>query len=267
MIRIGMSTSCVYPLSTEDAFRLAGLSGFDGVEVMITQDPTTQSVRMLAALSRSFQLPVLSVHVPVLARSQFVWSTDPAQKLERSAQLAVDLGASTVVVHPPYRWQTRYARRFHEHVREVATMYGVDVAVENMFPLSVGPVTVSPFARERPSDSTTLDFSHAALAGRDSLEMAMAAGDTLRHIHLCDGTGPMTDGHFDEHLVPGRGTQPVAEVLQYLGYRRWNGSLIAEVATRDAATEGDRLEMLTETVQFARRHVAIGRSRRQSTSA
>ncbi len=33
MISIGMSTSCVYPLSTESAFRLARDAGFDGIEL------------------------------------------------------------------------------------------------------------------------------------------------------------------------------------------------------------------------------------------
>lgn len=263
MIRIGLSTSSVYPLSTEDAFRLAGLAGFDGVEVMITEDASTRDARTLAALSQRFGLPILSVHAPVLPFSQFVWSTDPAQKLERSAALAVQLGASTVVVHPPYRWQSRYARRFPQHVREVAAEYGVEVAVENMFPLAVGPLTINPFCREGAPDARTLDFSHAALAGRDSLELAMAAGRALRHVHLCDGK----TGHVDAHLVPGHGTQPVAEVLQYLGHRQWSGSLIAEVATRGAHDEAGRLAMLIETAGFARRHVAIGRSRRQGASA
>jgi hypothetical protein len=55
-------------------------------------------------------------------------------------------------------------------------------------------------------------------------------------------------------------------VLQYLGQRGWNGSLVAEVATRGAGSRADRLAMLTETVSYARAHVAIGRTRRQSTA-
>jgi sugar phosphate isomerase/epimerase len=267
MIRIGMSTSCVYPLATEDAFRLAGLAGFDGIEVMVTQDPVTQDAAALLALSSRFQLPILSVHAPVLPRAQFVWSLDPVVKLDRSAELAARVGASTVVVHPPYRWQPGYARNFVGQVRELSSRYDFELAVENMFPLTFGPLTVQGFSPGHDPaasgfEAITLDFSHAALAGRDSLEMAMAAGDRLRHIHLCDGTGSMAEGHLDEHLVPGRGTQPVAEVLQYLGNRRWEGALIAEVATRGARTDDERLEMLSETVRFARKHVAIGHERR-----
>lgn len=267
MIRIGMSTSCVHPLPVESAFRLAGQAGFDGIEVMITEDPATRSATELAALSRAHSLPILSVHAPVLPFTQFVWGTDPATKLERSAELAVELGATTVVVHPPYRWQPRYARRFLDHVDEVSGEYRVEVAVENMFPIAVGPLRVGAFSPgwdpiASGAHAITLDFSHAAAAERDSLELAMAAGGRLRHVHLCDSSG----GHSDEHLVPGRGTQPVAEVLQYLGQRDWKGSLIAEVATRGAASDAERLAMLSETVRFARTHVSIGRSRRQSTA-
>ncbi|CAN5157489.1 sugar phosphate isomerase/epimerase [soil metagenome] len=268
MIRIGMSTSCVFPLPVASAFRLAREAGFDGVEIMVTQEPQTQSPSALLELSRRYDMPILSVHVPVLPLTQLVWGSNPALKLERSAELALEVGATTVVVHPPYRWQPRYARRFMEHVDEVSGDYRVEVAVENMFPLAAGPLRVGVFSPgwdplASGARAITLDFSHAALAGRDSLELAMSAGGRLRHVHLCDSTG---SGLTDEHLVPGRGAQPVAEVLQYLGQRGWNGSLVAEVATRAAGGDTERLAMLTETVRFARAEVAVGRARRQSTA-
>ncbi|CAN5221912.1 sugar phosphate isomerase/epimerase [soil metagenome] len=262
MIRIGMSTSCVYPLSTEDAFRLAKAAGFDGIEIMITEDPTTQDAAALTELSRRYELPVLSVHAPVLLFAQFVWGSNPNTKLERSAELARSLGAGTVVVHPPFRWQVGYARTFEATVRDLAQQHGVELAVENMFPWKVGMVSMrgyspSPDPVLADCDAITLDFSHASLAGRDSLEFAMAMGDRLRHVHLCDGITSMAEGQLlDEHLVPGRGTQPVAEVLQYLSAGNWNGSLIAEVHTRSARGVRGRLEMLVETRAFAQQHIA-----------
>jgi sugar phosphate isomerase/epimerase len=96
-------------------------------------------------------------------------------------------------------------------------------------------------------ESMTLDFSHAALAGRDSLEFALAMADRLRHVHLCDGFGGVL---FDEHLVPGHGSQPVAEVLSYLASSGWKGSIVAEVKT--SGSVDDRLATLAETLSFAR---------------
>jgi sugar phosphate isomerase/epimerase len=265
MIRVGMSTSAVYPLSPENAFRLARLAGFDGVEVMVTNDEITQDARALLELSERYELPILAIHAPVLLLTHFVWGRDPRVKLERSAELARSVGATTVVVHPPFRWQAQYARDFLRIVRETATTYGVEIAVENMFPWKVAGKNLKAYApgsdpTAMDCDAMTLDFSHASLSGRDSLELAMAMGHRLRHVHLCDGSGAMDDGRiFDEHLLPGRGSEPVAEVLEYLVSQDWHGSVVAEVNTRKARDEDARLELLRETLAFAQVHLGTAR--------
>ena len=261
MIRIGMSTSCVFPLPLEDAFRLAGIAGYDGVEIMVTADRQTQDAAHLRSLSRDYDLPILAIHAPVLLATQLVWGTSPAAKLEKSAALATAVGASTVVVHPPFRWQALYSRQFERHVDAVAADYGVEVAVENMFGVRVAGREVraygpSPFPTDLDVRAMTLDFSHAAMAGRDGLEFALAMGPRLRHIHLCDGLGGSL---LDEHLIPGHGSQPVASVLSYLATTGWNGSIVAEVHTHRARTMDARLAILQETLDFARSAVATNR--------
>jgi sugar phosphate isomerase/epimerase len=47
---------------------------------------------------------------------------------------AEQLGAQTVVVHPPFRWQRRYAEGFSKQVADLEASSDVMVAVENMFP-------------------------------------------------------------------------------------------------------------------------------------
>ncbi|WP_348790147.1 sugar phosphate isomerase/epimerase [Leifsonia sp. NPDC080035] len=261
-MRMGMGTTCVYPLGLEDAFRVAAELGFDGVEVMVTRDEATQSAASLARLSERYGVPVLSIHAPVLLLTHFVWGRDPRVKLERSAGLAAAVGADTVVVHPPFRWQSGYAEGFLGIVKETAAASGVRIAVENMFPWKVagrGMAAYSPGWNPLPMDcdAVTLDFSHAALSGVDGLELATALGDRLRHVHLCDGSGALDDARvFDEHLVPGRGSQPVAEVLRRLAATGWSGSVVAEVNTRKARNDAERRAMLTETLAFAREHAA-----------
>ncbi|HEY4266616.1 MAG TPA: sugar phosphate isomerase/epimerase [Galbitalea sp.] len=254
MIRVGMSTSCVYPLPLREAFRLARLAGFDGVEIMVTTEKSTQDAAAILALSRAYDQPILSIHAPVLPLTQLVWGSDPAAKLRHSAQLALDVGARTVVVHPPFRWQPRFAQAFEIVVGEIAAEYGVDLAVENMFGWRIGErdlrvYSPTPDPTGMAVDAMTLDFSHAAIAGRDGLDLALAMGSRLRHIHLCDGLGGTL---LDEHLIPGHGSQPVAEVLAYLAATGWKGSVVAEVHTRTARGDADRLAVLTETLEFAR---------------
>lgn len=260
-----MGTSCVYPLGVETAFRMASELGYDGVEVMVTRDETTQSVHALRALAERYGTRVLSIHAPVLLLTHFVWGRDPKVKLQRSAELAAELGADTVVVHPPFRWQSGYAEDFLGIVRATAAATEVVVAVENMFPWKVAGRSMAGYVPHwnplgMDCDAVTLDFSHAALSGVDGFELAGALGPRLRHVHLCDGSGPLDDARvFDEHLVPGRGSQPVAEVLRSLADSGWSGSIVAEVNTRKARDAGERSTMLREALDFARTHTAAPR--------
>ena len=259
-MKIGMSAGCVYPLPVDDAFRLSAMVGYDGIEVMVTNDKTTQSADALLALSDEHDQPILSIHAPVLLLTHFVWGRDPQVKLEKSAELAAAVGASTVVVHPPFRWQSTYAEKFLDIVRATHQNTGVEIAVENMFPWAVRGRSVQAYApgpdpRELDCDHITLDFSHAALSGHDSLELAQDFGERLRHVHLCDGTATGDDGRvFDEHLLPGHGKQPVAEVLAHLTTIGWKGHIVAEINTRKAKNEEERLLALRETLEFARTH-------------
>jgi sugar phosphate isomerase/epimerase len=267
MISVGMSTSCAFPLSLEASFQLAGEVGFDGVEVMVTNDASTHRASKLLAHAEEYGQPILSIHAPVLLLTHFVWGRDPQTKLEKTAELAVATGASTVVAHPPFRWQGAYADRFLDIVRGLSERHGIAIAIENMFPWRIAGRSMKMYApgwypSTMDCDAATLDFSHASLSGRDSLELARALDGRLRHVHLCDGSRAAVEqeqagGLFDEHLVPGRGNEPVAAVLRELASRDWRGSVIAEVNTRKAGTQEARVAMLRETLSFAREALAV----------
>ena len=94
----------------------------------------------------------------------------------------------------------------------------------------------------------TLDLSHTATAGTDALDMARRMGDGLVHLHLCDGNGASTD----EHLVPGRGTQPTHEVCQMLAGSDFAGHVVLEVTTSGARSKAERDGLLAESLEFAR---------------
>ncbi|TWX40327.1 sugar phosphate isomerase/epimerase [Frigoribacterium sp. ACAM 257] len=265
MITVGTSTSCVSPLPVDEAFRLARTTGFDGVEVMVTADRASRDARLLRDSSARWGLPVLSVHAPVLPLAHFALGRDQGEKLRRSAELAVELGASTVVVHPPFRWQRRHSARFLGLVRELAASTGVELAVENMFPWRAGPIVADVYSPGHdPStldvDAAVLDFSHAAVAGRDALDLALALGPRLRHVHLCDGVvSTRPGGLVDQHLVPGTGDQPVAEVLEHLARSGWSGSVVAEVHSPGRTTDEVALsDMLRRTLAHARAALSVG---------
>jgi sugar phosphate isomerase/epimerase len=262
MIKVGLSTISVFPKGVEDGFRLSAEAGYDGVEVMVTTDAKTRSPERLRELAEQYEQPIMAIHAPVVLLTTFVWGRDPFVKLDRSAELAVEVGAPTVVVHPPFRWQGKYARTFEDAVRQTERKHGIEVAVENMFPWAAGGIDRQAYLPGiDPSimdvEHATLDFSHCALAKRDSMELALDLGDRLRHVHLTDGVAAEGGRIFDEHLLPGHGNEPVAEVLRMLAERRWTGQVVAEIKTRYARGERERLRMLTETLEFAREHLAV----------
>jgi sugar phosphate isomerase/epimerase len=78
--------------------------------------------------------------------------------------------------------------------------------------------------------------------------MAERLGSRLRHVHLTDGTGSAKD----EHLVPGRGTQPVAGFLEQLAGRGFGGHVVVEINTRRAGNREAREIDLVESLAFAR---------------
>jgi sugar phosphate isomerase/epimerase len=200
------------------------------------------------------------VHAPNLLITQRVWGRDPWGKLEKSRELANTLGAKVVVVHPPFRWQREYAREFEEGIARLTPQGDVAFAVENLYPLLRGETEVGAYAPhwnpvEMDVPHATLDVSHAAVSDSDVLEMAKELGPRLTHVHLGDGTKP---GLPDEHLVPGRGTQPCAELLGWLSSAGYEGIVVLEVSTHRAPTVGDRQADLAESLEFARRHLAGG---------
>ena len=254
--RVALSTASVYPENCAMAFSLAERLGYDGVEVMVWTDPVSQETGALQALSDLHGMPVVSIHAPTMLLTQRVWGPDAWSKVDNSIGMAAALGADTVVLHPPFRWQKEYASSFVDGVALREHDFGIRLAVENMFPWRARTRSIEAYLPhwdpvEQAYDHVTLDLSHTATAGSDALAMAAALGPRLAHLHLADGSGSAKD----EHLVPGRGSQPCAELLEVLARQQFSGSVIIEVSTRRVSGE-QRETDLAEALAFARLHLA-----------
>jgi len=257
IVPVALSTASVFPERTTDAFEIAARLGYDGVEVMVTADPVSQDAKVLQRLADYHGVPVLAVHAPCLLITQRVWGREPWAKLAKAADVAGQLGAEVVVLHPPFRWQRDYARDFEVGLARAQADTSVKFAVENLYPLRAGTTEVAAYAPhwnpvELDCKYVTLDLSHTAVADSDALQMAGDLGERLAHVHLTDGTRP---GLPDEHLVPGRGTQPSAELLKRLHHMDYQGVVVVEISTRRALTQQERYYDLEESLAFAREHL------------
>jgi sugar phosphate isomerase/epimerase len=254
---IALSTASVFPDRAPDAFEAAARLGYDGVEVMVSADAVSQDVDVLRRLADYHGVPVLAVHAPCLLISQRVWGLEPWGKLVRAKKMAEKLGARVVVVHPPFRWQRDYAKDFGPGLERMSEGTDVVFAVENMYPLRAGGAELAAYAPnwnpvQMDVPHVTLDLSHTAASGSDALVMADELGSRLAHVHMADGTGVT---NRDEHLVPGRGAQPCAPLLEKLAADGYSGTVVLEVNTRRAVSREARLADLTESLEFTRKYL------------
>lgn len=255
--RVVLSTSSVYPEATSSGFELAARIGYDGVEVMIGIDPVAADIDHVEKLRDFHGVPVTSLHAPTLLVTQSTWGTDAWDKLKRSGEAARRLGATVVVVHPPFLWQRAYGREFVAGIRRLNEQFApIRFCVENMYPwrTPVGKLMAylpgwDPSGHDY--DHLTLDLSHASTAGVKARELAKAWGDRLGHLHLTDGQGSFKD----QHLFPGEGDQEAWELLGDLVDARWPGQVVLEVNSRRAGNRARREAMLGQLLIDVRTHL------------
>ena len=256
--KVALSTASCYPETCTTAFEMAADLGFDGVEVMVWTDPVSQDPDALRGLSERFGIPVLAIHAPCLL-TQRVWSTDPWAKLQRARGSGEGRRAHRRGARPSAGSGTTPAASSRDWpgCRDETD---VAFAVENMFPwrarsrevvayLPLGPAGARrAHGHPGPVAHRCLRLRRGAGAGR--------AGDRLSHVHLADGSG----SNKDEHLVPGRGNQPCAEVLERLARAGYDGSVVLEINTRRAVNRDEREADLAEGLAFARLNLAAASS-------
>lgn len=258
-IPVGLSSSSVAPAKVAPCFAAAATHGYDGVEIMVWMDKESQDPVRINHYAREYDIPVFSLHAPTLLVSRGIMGNDNWDKIDRTMEMADEVGAPVVVAHPPFQWQGEYAKRFVEGVAERTGRRGVRIAVENMFPwymlTSKGQRSFQVYQGgwdpvPMPYEHVTLDVSHAGTSRSDVLAMARALGPRLAHVHLTDSRGSFKD----EHLVPGDGHQPVPEFLRHLTGTGYSGTVIVEINTRGRKAT-TRATMLQRALQIAREHL------------
>jgi sugar phosphate isomerase/epimerase len=252
--RLLFSTAPWFRQPLRDAFRHIAEAGFEAVEVMVTQDPNTQEPHLLEGLAREFGLSIEAIHAPFLLITRNVWGSEPTGKIYRSVQLAEEVGASIVIVHPPYRWQVRYRRWVEHSLAEFSARTGVTVAVENMFPVRVGGERGLTFHAGQDLEDLervpylVLDTSHAAVAGRDIREFYARFRDKVQHVHLSNNAGRGWDSHLPVYQ---EGVLPLAEFLDDLAQDAFAGTVSIELDLRPWLRDDDALhEVLVRNRDF-----------------
>jgi sugar phosphate isomerase/epimerase len=228
-------------------------SGFSRIELMVTRDPKTQEPGLPLKLARERGLSIPSVHGPFLAITKSVWGMDPLGKIRRGVEMCREMGATTLVVHPPYLWEGEYARWVDQECEGFSIESGVRVAVETMYPKWVAGRRVrayrwlEPGALQHHAPYVAIDTSHLAVSRLDILDAFHVLAPKLVHVHLSDNAG---DGR-DAHLELGTGVLPLERFLSELRRNRYGGAVSLELSViRYLQQPKELVAMLTRSREY-----------------
>jgi len=250
--RVVCATGPFYMLPLGQVFEAIGKAGFTGAEVMVTSERESQDPIALKALAEDFGIQIPAIHAPFLLLTRRVFSTDPLEKIKRSTELAQEIGARLIIVHPAFHWQRSYQRFLRTDLAEFQETEGVTIAMENMFPLWIRGrgLTVhqtTGIEDMRKFGAVTLDTSHLAVSGIDIIRAYEELSDRIVHIHLSNNAGVGRDTHAP--LM--NGVLPIGSFLERLGATGYSGTITLELDIRPWASNPVKLAaMLRENREY-----------------
>jgi sugar phosphate isomerase/epimerase len=217
-MRLLASTGPLFARPLDWAMGVVAEAGYDGLELMVTQDPATQEPERVRAASEQEGVAVPVIHGPFLLLTRRVFGTDLVGKARRSIELAGTIGADLMIVHPPFRWQREFHRWLLEEGDVEAADVGTRVGVENLYPVSVAgrPVRFHRYTEPdhlAPFRHVVLDTSHFGVAGVDITDAYRRLRSQTVHLHVSDNRG----GGRDSHAPLGHGMLPLASFLHTVG--------------------------------------------------
>jgi sugar phosphate isomerase/epimerase len=258
--RLAISTGPLWRLDVDRAFEIVKAAGAEGVEVLVTQTPETQSPNELEKLAERHDLPIVAVHAPQLLLTRSVFGTNPVEKVRRTAELCRAIDVQTIVLHPPYVWQPRYAL-WILHALEDALQEDHVITMENMYPVHFGNRRVrfhrfGGLAGLQRFPHVTLDTSHLAVSEEDIVAAYRELADRVAHIHLSDNRGKGRDSH----APLGQGILPIEDFVRGLDGSALR-SIALEIEPGPSVEDVHKLATLFgESIDLVRRTLPITRN-------
>lgn len=249
MPTLALATGSLHNYGLNRVWAFAQEAGFDAVEVMIDAKWDSRQPAYLRSLVASNGLPIAALHTPFRPLPGF--GDDYPACVRATVELAGEVGATAVVVHPELANGTDYGHWLIKHYDELSPAGGPTLAVENMPLVLVNrkpKYAAHTIDRIAKFPGITLDTTHFATANVDILEAFEALRGEVRHIHLSDFADEK------EHRVPGRGAQPLDLFLLALDEARYDRVVTVELVpdALDAGNDEEIRTRLRETVAFCR---------------
>ncbi len=235
-MKILLSSGSLYTLPLERAFHIASETGYDGMEVIISenfgQDKGYSLLRDLKEI-----MPIYILHAPFNLIPG--WG-DRITALIKTIDLAKRISVPMVNFHPP-KWLDleikfwRWMYTVGDFQRELG---GVTIAMENM-PYRGKLLRFNPYILRRTEDMVrfieqrnlyfTFDCAHMG-TGKANFEgnfLRFYRTKRVKNIHFSDYRSKK------EHLLPGHGILPLASLLEYLKESSYDEMITLEIIPQE----------------------------------
>jgi sugar phosphate isomerase/epimerase len=201
-MKLGISTSSLYPMNTEQA--VAQLTGHHVrcIEIFFNSFSELEPafVSGLRQQLADSDTEVLSIHPFTSGIEPMLFFSEYSRRLEdgiafyrRYFSAAQQLGAKLFVLHGDHKASTFPDTLYFERfllLSSVAKEYGITLAQENVARCRSGYLDFLQRMKEALGNDAAFvcDLKQARRAGIDPLEMIQTLGSAIRHIHLSDGS-------------------------------------------------------------------------------
>lgn len=236
-MKIGISTSCLYPMYTEEALKAVASNGVTLTEVFFNANCELEPsfVKQLCDIKNEFGTNVVSIHPTMSLAESFMLFSNYDRRFnegldiyKRYGEIAATLGSRYVIMHggkpngtmDNYGYFDRFAK-----VAEAVSQNGATLLQENVAKFRAGDIdtlcTMSEYLGDRVS--FCLDVKQSIRGGYSPYEVLKKLGGKIKHLHLSDSTDQ------NDCMLPTRGNFDFKGFLSAAKASGYTGDAVIEV--------------------------------------
>lgn len=236
-MKLGVSTSCFYPLETEVSLENLGKAGIQNTEIFFNaQCETKQSfVDILLDMKEKYGMGVASIHPTMsLAESFMIFSNyerrlrEALDQFRRYSEIAAALGAKYIILHGGkpngILSDEEYCERYML-LKEATRENGVTVLQENVVRHRAGEIEFLRSVRDILGDEAEfcIDLKQSLRCGYDPMDLIDEFAPNIKHYHISDHSVS------SDCLLPGDGGFDFGRFFDTLAANHFDGACIIEV--------------------------------------
>lgn len=247
-MKLGISTSSLYPLETEKALLMLAKNGIKYTEIFFNSnyelEPTF--VKELKNIAENYGVKIVSVHPTMSLAESFMLFSNYDRRLkegldnfQRYGEIAATLGADYVILHGGkpngILSDYEYCERFML-VNSFVRQNGAELLQENVFRFRAEKLDFLKMMVENLGDQVgfCLDVKQSIRGGYTPFDVISTVGKNIKHLHISD------NGENGDCLLPASGNFDFKRLFKEMDKLGYKGAYILELY-RNAYKEYDEL--------------------------